>query len=337
MIAARPRNILIVSGVLLLLLILVTFIALVSGAVTVRLQEFWQILLGSPELSVKRTIILDIRLPRVLLAGCVGIGLAQCGVVFQTLLRNPLAEPFILGISSGSALGAIAAMVLGFQFIGAVSICAFVAALLTILLILGIAQGRGPVNTTSLLLSGVILNAFFYSIILFFISTTSEEKLHSLLFWLYGDLGRSRYFHVAAVAPIVVLGGIFLFSYAKNLNLLAAGEEAAHHLGLPVERTKITLFITVSLITGFVVSVSGVIGFVGLIVPHLIRMVLGSDHRMLLPAAGLFGASFLIAADAGARVLIAPTELPLGVITAFLGAPFFILILNRKGTGWGSS
>jgi len=336
LIAARPRNILLVSGTLLLLLVLVMLGALVFGAVSIRLEDLITLFRNDTANPVARTIILDLRLPRVLLAACVGFGLAQCGVVFQTLLRNPLAEPFILGISSGSALGAILAIVTGLSFPSAVPLCAFMGGLITIALILSISQFKGPVNTTTLLLTGVILNAFFYSIILFFVTTTSEEKLHALLFWLYGDLGRSRFSHVWTLAPVVLLGGAFLFGYAKSLNLLSAGEEAAHHMGLEVERTKVTLFVAVSLITGCVVSMSGVIGFVGLIVPHLVRMVLGSDHRVLLPSAGLFGACFLVAADTGARTIIAPSELPVGVITAFIGAPFFILILNRRGSGWGA-
>ncbi len=337
MIAAKPRNILLVCGILSGLFCLVAALGLASGAVPLGFGRLWEVLRGSSGSAVEEMIVLDLRLPRVLLAGVVGFGLGQCGVVFQTLLRNPLAEPFILGISSGSALGAIAAIVLGLQFPAAVSVCAFGGGLVTIALILGISQGRGSMNTTTLLLTGVVLNAFFYSIIMFFVSTSTEEKLHALLFWLYGDLGRSQYLHVAAVAPVVILGALFLYGYAKSLNLLAAGDEAAHHLGIEVEKTKIVLFVTLSLITGFVVSVSGVIGFVGLIVPHLVRMVLGSDHRVLLPAAGLFGACFLVAADTAARVVIAPTELPVGVITAFLGAPFFILVLNRKGSGWSPS
>jgi len=330
----RPARIFRVSALLFLLVVLTAVVALICGAADVGFKDLWSAIWGEDVDKVQRTIMLGLRLPRILLAGLVGMALAQCGVVFQALLRNPLAEPFILGISSGAALAAVLAIVVGVSGHFYISVAAFGGALFSILIIMLLARGKQRVNTTTLLLCGVVLNAFFVSIIMFFISTTSDQKLHSILFWLYGDLSSSGYIHVWVILPVSLAGCGLLLTYARHLNLFTVGEEAAAQMGMDVEFTKKILLLTVSLMMGFVVSVSGIIGFVGLIVPHLMRMAFGSDHRILLPAAGLFGIFFLIASDTLSRTVIAPTELPVGVITAFLGAPFFILLLSRRGSGW---
>jgi iron complex transport system permease protein len=192
-------------------------------------------------------------------------------------------------------------------------------------------------ESSTILLTGVILNAFFTAVIMFFISIVSDSRLHTMLFWLYGDLSQSRYGSLIILAPALMAASLVLFSFAKELNLITTGEEIAFQLGVDVERTKKTWLVVVSLMIGLVVSFSGLIGFVGLIVPHLARMALGSDHRLLIPAASLGGAAFLIAADTLARVLISPSELPVGVITAFLGAPFFLYLLRTRGSQWGRS
>jgi iron complex transport system permease protein len=281
-----------------------------------------------------RTILYQVRLPRVILAGTVGWSLSIGGVVFQALMRNPLAEPFLLGVSSGAALGAVAGIILGVVFWGGLPMMAFLGALMTIALVLGIARRTRAIDSSTLILTGVIINAFFAALIMVALATATGEKLHSLLFWLYGDLSRGRFQDLTVLLPLILVGSAFLLGFARPLNLIAAGEETAAQLGVDVEKVKWAALITVSLLCGATVAFSGIIGFVGLIVPHLTRLALGPDHRLLLPAAGLFGASFLITADLLARVVIAPSELPVGIITAFLGAPFFLYLLYLRRRSW---
>ncbi len=286
----------------------------------------------------ERSILVEIRLPRVLLTGLVGMGLAVSGVVLQSLLRNPLAEPFVLGISSGAALGALSSMALGAGFLPFTTpLAAFLGAMGTVALVLGISGGRGRLEMTRVLLTGVIVNAFFTSIIMLILSLSRAEQLHSMMFWLYGDLSGARYSHAGFVGPGAIGALVILWSQARNLNLLGLGERTAMQLGVQVDRSKLLLLVVTALLTGLVVSVSGLIGFVGLIVPHLVRMLLGPDHRLLLPVGALGGAVFLMLADALARTLISPSEVPVGVVTAALGAPFFILLLGTRGARWNPS
>lgn len=288
--------------------------------------------------ATERSILLEIRLPRVLLTGLVGMGLSVSGVVLQALLRNPLAEPFVLGISSGAALGALSSMALGAGFLPlSTPLAAFLGAMGTVALVLGIAGGRGRLEMTRLLLTGVIINAFFTSLIMLILSLSRAEQLHSMMFWLYGDLSGARYSHAGFVGPGALGALAVIWSQARSLNLLGLGERTAMQLGVEVDRSKLLLLFVTALLTALVVSVSGLIGFVGLIVPHLLRMLLGPDHRLLVPAGALAGAVFLILADALARTLISPAEVPVGVVTAALGAPFFILLLATRGARWNPS
>lgn len=284
-----------------------------------------------------RLILFDIRLPRILLAAMVGYALALGGVIFQALLRNPLADPFILGVSSGSAFGAILGIMLGFGFTLGVPAMSFAGALLTIAVLLRIGARRMGMESTTILLTGVIINAFFTAIIMFFISVTTDARLHSMLYWLYGDLSQAQSGHLLLIGPVLLLVTLVLYRFATRLNLLTAGEDTALQLGVDVERSKRILLLVVSLLIGTVVAFSGLIGFVGLIVPHLTRMLVGSDHRLLIPLAALGGACFLVAADTLARTLVSPSELPVGVISAFLGAPFFIYLLRTRGSHWARS
>jgi iron complex transport system permease protein len=284
-----------------------------------------------------RLIIFKIRLPRVILAGLVGFSLSLGGVVFQALLRNPLADPFILGVSSGSAFGAVLGIVFGFGFSLGVPMMSFTGALFTIYLLVILGARRMGMESSTILLTGVIINAFFTAIIMFFISTATNSRLHSMLFWLYGDLSQSRYGPLVVIAPVLVIAFIILYSFSRHLNLMTAGEETALQLGVDVERAKMICFLVVSLVVGLVVAFSGLIGFIGLIVPHLGRMAFGSDHRLLIPVSALGGAIFLIVADTLARTIISPSELPVGVITAFIGAPFFIYLLKTRGSRWSRS
>lgn len=285
-------------------------------------------------------IVWEVRLPRLLLAFLVGSSLATVGVALQALLRNPLADPYILGISSGAALGAALALQFGLAWeiggFSAVQLCAFLFAAATIGAIyrIAVADGRIPVQT--LLLAGVIINAILSALILFMTSLSDSTSAFRLFFWLMGSLAALGYAGLGALAVIVLAGGGVLLAQGRNLNLLSLGEDPAQGLGLDVERIKRVIFVTTALLTGAVVAVSGLIGFVGMIVPHAVRMVLGPDHRLLLPASALVGGIFLAVADTVARSLWAPTELPVGVITALCGGPFFIyLLMSRRNVSVG--
>jgi iron complex transport system permease protein len=312
-------------------------ISLAVGSVYINpwrvLLSFTDFITGRYSLSVQdELIIFSVRLPRILFAAIVGASLSLSGVVFQALLRNPLADPYVLGISGGSALGAIIGIVIGAgSFYLGVPLLAFLGALATVFLVFVVAgSGRGPLLDNSLLLSGVVVNAFFSAAILFFLSIVNSMELHSITFWLMGDLSRTAVREIFIAAVCLMGGFIFLYLQARQLNLFLQGDEIARQLGVNVDRAKQGLLIVTSLMTAVAVSLSGIIGFVGIIVPHMMRLLFGSDHRILLPAAALFGAAFLVAADTIARVVLAPTELPVGVITAICGAPYFIFLLKRK-------
>lgn len=274
----------------------------------------------------------SVRLPRILFAGIVGASLSLGGVVFQALLRNPLADPYILGISGGSALGAIIGIILGAgAFYLGVPALAFCGALITVFLVFIVAGGsRGLLLDNSLLLAGVVVNSFFSAAILFALSIVNSMELHSISFWLMGDLSRVGSGEIFVAASGLLIGFAVVYAQARKLNLLVQGEESARQLGVSVRATKYVLLLVTSLIIAMAVSLSGIIGFVGIMVPHMMRLAIGSDHRLLLPAAALFGASFLVAADTLARIVIAPAELPVGVITALCGAPYFIFLMRRK-------
>jgi len=326
---------------------LLVAIALIGGAACLQfgseripLANVARILLGGSDETLtgasgvsQSVIVLEVRLPRVLLAFLVGASLAAVGVALQALLRNPLADPYILGVSSGAALGAVLAlqMGIGWAFAGfsALHLFAFLGAGATIITMyrMVVAEGRVPVHT--LLLAGVIINAIMSALILFLTSVSDSTSAFRMFFWLMGNLATLGYAGLGALAVLVAVGIGLLGGQARNLNLLALGEETARGLGLEVERVKHMIFFTSALVTGAVVAVSGLIGFVGMVVPHAMRMVLGADHRLLLPAAALFGGVFLMVADTVARSLLAPTELPVGVITALCGGPFFIYLLIR--------
>jgi iron complex transport system permease protein len=329
----------IVTGLILLgILIIIILISLSLGPAKVSLRDILAWSIGHGALDQQAwMIIYKIRLPRILLAGLVGFSLSLGGVVFQALLRNPLAEPFILGISSGAAVGAIIGIVFGFGFHLGVPLLSFMGALFTVLLVIGISSRQGGLESATLLLTGVIVNAFFVAVIMFFIATTSDSRLHSMLFWLYGDLSQSKYIQLSVSLPLILAVSGIIYFFSRHLNLIVGGEDTALQMGVEVELVKWVSFLGISLITGVVISFSGIIGFVGLIVPHLMRMLLGPDHRLLIPASAIGGACFLIGADTLARTIISPSELPVGVVTAFLGAPFFIYLLKQRGSQWTQS
>ncbi|MBN2568166.1 MAG: iron chelate uptake ABC transporter family permease subunit [Deltaproteobacteria bacterium] len=278
----------------------------------------------------EETILFSIRLPRVLFAGLVGAALSSAGVVFQALLRNPLADPYILGISGGAAVGAIVGIVAISSLPFCVPFLAFLGAIFTVVLVFVIGGTRRGLNSNTLLLAGVIINAFFSAIIMFLVSLSGSSDLHSITFWLMGDLSVVSLGEIMLGCVFLFAGFFIVYAHARTLNMIVMGEETALQLGINVEKTKIILLLASSVITAVAVAFSGIIGFVGLIIPHIMRMMLGSDHRLLLPASFLFGASFLIIADTIARTIIPYTELPVGVITAVCGAPYFIYLLRRR-------
>lgn len=324
-----------INGLFGLILIAAILISLLQGAEKISLDETVRILLSAqPSDPAKAAILLQVRLPRILLAGLVGGILALCGVVFQALLRNPLADPFILGISSGAALGAYLAMLFGLQstVLGftAMPLMAFGSGLLAVWFVYTVAKANGKLPITNLLLAGVIVNAVLSALILFITSVLDAGKVMNILIWVMGHIGSFEYRMIGTLAFYTLISGMLLLMTAKPLNLLTLGEESALTLGLPVERVKRLLLLLTTFLTGAAVSVSGIVGFVGIIAPHAVRMLVGPDHRLLLPASALAGASFLILADTIARTALGPTEIPVGVLTALCGGPFFLILLKTK-------
>ena len=311
------------------------------GAVTVRLTDIVAALrqlltTGSLEhasLETAGVIFLQVRLPRVLMGFLVGSALAAVGVTLQALLRNPLADPYVLGVSSGAALGASLAMLLG---VGAtvllfplLPLFGFAGGLVALLLIYRLAQTQGRLPLHSLLLAGVILNAILTALIMFITSIMEPNRSAGLMAWLMGSLTAPGYPALAVIAMYVACVSAVLMRNTKVLNVLTQGEETARSLGIDTERVKKQLYVLTALVTGAVVSVSGMIGFVGMVVPHAVRMMIGADYRLLLPASALVGGMFLVVSDTIARTVFAPAEIPVGIVTALAGGPFFLYLLLR--------
>jgi iron complex transport system permease protein len=331
------KKVVVTSILLSLLLCIVILISITLGSVKVKplrsITIFFQSILGLKGVGTEteRAIILSLRFPRALLAGLVGAGLSVSGAIFQALLRNPLADPYILGVSSGAAVGAIIAILIGLStFSIGLPLASFAGALLTIVIVFKFGRQDGKIHPNTLLLAGVITGSFLSALIMFFISTSQKEELHTIIFWLMGDFSFSNYRAIGIIFPYILFGFLILYLQARHLNLILSGEESALQMGVDVERLKLISYLLASLVTAASVSVCGLIGFVGLIVPHSVRLIFGPDHRILLPSAALIGACFLIASDTFARTLLAPIELPVGVITAAFGGPFFIYLLRTR-------
>lgn len=275
------------------------------------------------------------RLPRTLAGALVGSLLASAGVVFQGLLRNPLATPFTLGVSAGAALGAMLAITFSWSFawagVSAAAAASFLGSLAAVGIVYALARARHRgLSTNVLLLAGVTMNAFFSALILFVQYFADFAQTYRILRWLMGDLDISSYQPLLSALPLLIVSFVSFAWLARPLNLLSLGDESAETRGLNVVRAQRTAFVSASLATGAAVSVGGPVGFIGIVVPHLVRLIVGPDHRLVLPASALFGAAFLVGCDVLARTVMSPVELPVGVITALIGGPFFLWLLVRK-------
>jgi iron complex transport system permease protein len=328
------RRLVITLTALAAVLVVVGIVSIAIGGEHVSLANIFKIIAAEMTGRVadvppeQRTIIADIRAPRVLMAIVVGAALAVAGAAYQALLRNPLADPGILGISSGAALGAITATVFAESLPVSRPVAAFIGAVTTIAVVYALGQGRHGSGTDRLILAGVIINALLSSVVIFLVTSASGVRQRSVLSWLIGDLsGEPRL--LPLIALFIVIGIAVVYVNARSLNLLMIGEENALALGVETRRVKIIVYLAASLLTGAAVAVSGAIGFVGLIVPHAVRLVGGSDNRLVVPASALAGGAFLMLADTLARTVVAPRELNIGVITSLVGAPVFVYLLRR--------
>jgi iron complex transport system permease protein len=329
-------------GILTVTTIMVGFVCLRFGAQPIAYGEILRVFgdaigfteTGGGTSDITRTILLQVRLPRMLLGFLVGCSLAAVGVALQALLRNPLADPYVLGVSSGAALGAAVGVLLGagntFLAETALPVCGFAGGFFALVVVYRIAVSNEQLPIHSLLLTGVILNAIFSALIMFITSILEPNRSYGMMAWLMGTLTAPTYSGLAGLIVYLAIGLLLLFSQMRVFNILALGEESARALGIDTEQAKQFIFVLSALATGAVVSVSGMIGFIGMVVPHAVRLVTGADHRLLLPASALVGGAFLMGADTIARTLISPAEIPVGIITALAGGPFFVYILLRR-------
>jgi iron complex transport system permease protein len=334
------RRIFAIVGLLAVLIAVIVFAASI-GSVDITFSTTFKIMLSKlPFIDITQswensteTIVWDIRLPRVVLAGLVGAALALAGATYQGLFRNPLADPYLIGVAQGAALGAVIGFLIPISGtglgIGLVPLLAFVGALLSVTVVYLLARVGKTVPVTTLILAGVALGALLGAIVAY-LAITSGQLLHGIMFWLAGSFSLSQWSEVQIILPVIVLGTIVILLFSRMLNIMQLDEEQAQQLGINVERLKIILLTAATMVTAAAVSFVGIIGFVGIITPHAVRLVWGPDYRFLLPLSLVSGAIFLILADVLARTLVAPSEIPIGVITALCGAPFFLYLLRRR-------
>ena len=333
-------------AVLVLMLVIAVFVNAGVGAVRVPPVEVATVLLDRVGIStgvevdvVREQVVWGIRMPRIVLALCVGAGLGMAGASLQAIFRNPLAEPGLIGVSSGGALGVIVLIITGFSPLGWMSLplAAFAGALLLTLVVYGLARSDGRTQVVTLILTGVAMNSIAGGLIGLASFLANDAELRSIVFWTLGSLAGATWSAVLPVALITVVGLLLLPRYARAMNLIVLGEREAFHLGVSTERVRLLVIVLVTLVAGAGVAVAGIVVFVGLVVPHLLRIVIGPDHRVLLPASALGGAILLLGADLVARTIVVPAELPLGVVTALIGGPYFLFLLRRttrEQGGW---
>lgn len=315
---------------LLPIVLIIVVVGLSVGSTGVNFQALYQWYSGEEADEMLADIIWRIRFPRVLLALLVGATLSLGGLVFQAILKNPLAEPYILGVSGGAAIGAIAGILMGWSRFPGVSLLAFCGSMGTLLLLLLMASGKTALRKESLLLSGVMVNAFCSAVIMFLVSITQDSRLHNILFWLMGDLSLVGLDHTLLLGVFLLPCFAILFYFSNAMNLLLLGKESARTLGINAEAVTVILLVVTSFMVSSTVSFSGLLGFVGLVMPHMMRLVLGPDHRLLVPACLLGGGGYMVLCDLLARTLPQQGEMPAGVVTALIGAPLFIALLKRS-------
>ena len=317
----------------LLVLVVVMLVCSLVGTEKISLKKVFTASGGQEAVSADYEIFVNVRLPRIILACLVGAALACAGVVFQGLLRNPLADPYILGISSGAGLGVTIAIISGLNWTlwgrSPIAIFAFTGAIGTVWLVWFIGKLTVRSEVTGLLLAGVVVNAFFSAVIMFLTSIAKSEHLHSMIFWLMGNMSEEDFYVLWISGGCIAAGIVGMFFISPSLNAISFGTSDAKSMGINVTRVQIIAFALAAGVTAIAVSLSGLIGFVGLIVPHAVRLVFGPDHRQLLPLSAIIGGTFLVAADTAARVIVAPAQLPVGVVTAIVGGPFFLFLLVK--------
>ncbi len=289
--------------------------------------------------TTAEVIIVQIRLPRVVCGALVGAALATAGVTYQGIFRNPMADPYVIGASTGASVGSALVIVLGVGVsllgVNTLQILAFVGSLTTVFFVYSISRVGSRVPVTTLLLTGIAISLFLNAIVTYLKTIASDRLLHGLTFWLIGSLAPTENWDkVFAIIPFILVGVVVAYLYSRDLNIMALGEDQAQHLGVEIEKVKRILLVSGALLTAAAVSISGLIGFVGLIIPHLTRVLIGPDHRVLLPTAAIVGAAFLMICDVLSRVVMGSGEAPVGIITALAGAPFFIYLLRRKRKGY---
>jgi len=306
--------------ILVIVLFLAIVLAIIKGAVNIPLAKF---------LLDENQAIFQLRLFRIMAALVLGSGLAVSGIVLQAILKNSLAEPYLLGTSSGAGLGAVIAIVLGISRVY-LPLSAFLGAILSVILVYSLARQSNKINQQSLILSGVIVSVAFSAIIVFLVSMSGNEALHGIVWWLWGSLQVYDIKLLFIVAAVVLAGIISIYIFSQDLNAISIGEEEAMHLGIEIEKIKTILIVITSLITASLVCICGIIGFVGLMIPHMMRLVVGPNHKILIPFTCLAAGIFMVICDVIARSVMPPLEIPIGVITAILGAPTFIVLLKRS-------
>lgn len=339
---ARRTSLPAVAVFLAALLVITVLLSLASGAFQISLPELLRIIGDGPQRGntdeVAHNVFWQVRLPRVVLAVIVGASLAVAGVIMQGIFRNPLAEPATVGVSAGAAVGAVIAIIVGLnQLPLGVQIAAFIGGTLSTALVYVLSRSDGKTEVVTLILTGIAINAFAGAVIGFAVFVADDDELRSVTFWSLGTLGLATWKAVGVVIPLALLGMLVSAKFARVLDTLALGDRPATHLGVRVEPVRLQAIAVVGLLASSAVAATGMIAFVGLLVPHIMRIVLGPRHRHLLWTAALLGATVTLLADLAARTLLSPAELPLGVVTALIGAPFFLLLLRstrRSQGGW---
>jgi iron complex transport system permease protein len=330
------RRVLAICGLLLVLLFIAVVISLRMGAYPITVPEIVTTLFNRVAGRTDQIpsefllVVFGLRLPRIALGIIVGAALSTAGAGFQALLRNPLADPYVLGVSSGAALGAIMSLIFTPHVAGAIQIASFIGAGVTIAIVFLLGRRGGQLDAATLLLAGIITTSFLSAVIMFLMTTLSGRDLRGIAFWVMGDLQTPPAIGLKWLFFVLIIAAGCIYTTTSDLNLIITGEQEAHHLGVNVRRVKLVVYVASSILTGLAVSVSGSIGYVGLLVPHVMRMLFGTDYRLLVPTSAIGGAILIVVADTLARTVLGTTEIPVGAMTALAGAPVFIYLMRRR-------